>query len=115
MATQMLLYVSFISALVGIGFASTAALLPDTGIDGTIGAFLALLGAGSATAAIGLLLVTLVSTKARSVLTGIAGLVAILTSLAAWFLMQNALLATMIITLLALILGAFMPGRKISQ
>lgn len=115
MATQMLLYVSFISALAGVGFAGTAALLPDTGIDGTIGAFLALLGAGAATAAIGLLLVTWVPTKVRGVLTGIAGLVAILTALAAWFLMQNALLATMIITLLALILGAVMPSRKISQ
>ena len=113
MATQMLFYVSFISALAGVGFAGTAALMPDTGIDGTAGGFLAFLGAGAVTAAIGLLLLTWVPTKARGVFAGMAGLVAILTAIAAWFLMQNALLATMIVTLLALLVSAVIPGRKI--
>ena len=115
MATQMLLYISFLSALAAAGFAVTAALLPDTGIDGTIGAFLALLGASAVASAIGLLLVRWIPAKMRGVFAAIAGLVAILTAIAAWFLMQNALLATMILTALALLASTIMPDRKTTQ
>ena len=108
-------YVSFISALVGVGFAGAAALLPDTGIDGTLGAFLALAGSVAVITALGLLLFTAVPTQALGVLAGIAGLVAILTALAAWFLMQNALLAAMVITLLALLASGVTTNRKTSK
>lgn len=109
----MLLIVSFFSALVGVAFAGTAGLLPDTGINGTLGAFLAFAGALAVAIALGLLLVTWVPTKARGVIAGITGLVAILTALAAWFLMQNALLVTMVITLLGLLMSSVMIDRKI--
>ena len=109
----MLLTVSFFSALAGIGFAGAAALLPDTGINGTLGAFLAFAGSVGVATALGLLLVTWVPTKARGVVAGIAGLVAILTALAAWFLMQNGLLATMVVTLLTLLMSSVMTDRKI--
>ena len=111
----MLLYISFLSALAAAGFAVTAALLPDTGIDGTIGAFLALLGASAVAAAIGLLLVRWIPAKMRGVFAAMAGLVAILTAIAAWFLMQNALLATMILTALALLASTIIPDRKTTQ
>ena len=108
----MLLSVPFFSALVGVAFAGAAALLPDTGVDGTLGAFLALAGSVAVTVALGLRRVTVARTKARGVLAGIAGLLAILTAIAAWFLMQNALLATMVITLLALLVGAVTADRE---
>lgn len=111
----MLLTVSFLSALAGVGFAGTAALLPDTGINGTPGAFLAFAGAVAVTTALGLLLVTWVPTKARGVLAGIAALLAILTAMAAWFLMQNALLATMVVSVLVLLVSSVMPDRKITK
>lgn len=111
----MLLTVPFLSALVGVGFAGAAALLPDTGINGTLGAFLALAGSVGVTAALGLLLVTGVPSKARGVFAGVAALLAVLTALVAWFLMQNALLATMVVTLLALLVSGVMTDRKISK
>ena len=109
----MLLTVSFLSALAGVGFAGAAALLPDTGIDGTIGAFLALAGSVAVLTALGLLRFTWVPTTARGVFAGIAALLAILTALAAWFLMQNGLLATMGVALLALLAGSVMTDRKL--
>lgn len=111
----MLLTVSFLSALAGVAFAGIAALLPDTGINGTLGGILALAGSVGVAAALGLLLVRWVPGKARGVFAGIAGLVAILTALAAWFLMQNALLATMIVALLALLLCGVMADRKVGK
>ena len=108
----MLLTVSFLSALAAVGFAGTAALLPDTGINGTLGAFLAFAGAVAVTIVLGLLLIAWVPTKARGVFAGVAALVAVLTALAAWFLMQNALLATMVVTLLALLVSGVSADRK---
>ena len=111
----MFLIVSFFSARGAVAFASAAALLPGTGIEGTVGAFLALAGSVGVTAALGLLLITWVPTKARGVLAGMAGLVAILTAIAAWFLMQNALLAAMTVTLMALLLSVVMADRTITK
>ena len=92
--------------------AGAAALLPDTGINGTLGAFLAFAGAVAVTIVLGLLLIAWVPTKARGVFAGVAALVAVLTALAAWFLMQNALLATMVVTLLALLVSGVSADRK---
>ena len=111
----MLLTISFLSAIVGVGIAGTAALLPDTGINGTLGAILALFGSAGVAAALGLLLASWVPVKARGVFMWLAGLVAILTALAAWFLMQNILAATMAVTLLTLLASAITANRKISQ
>ena len=111
----MLLSVSFFSALAGVALAGTAALLPETGIDGTLGAFLALAGSVAVTTALGLLFVTWVPTKARGVFAGIAALLAVLTALAAWLLMQNGLLATMVLSLLALLVRSVMTNRKIKK
>ena len=111
----MLLIVSFIFALAGVGFAGTAALLPDTGINGTPGAFLAFAGAVAASTLLGSLLVRWVPTKARWVFAGIAGLTTVLTALAAWFLMQNGLVATMVLALMALLVSRAMADRTIRR
>ena len=111
----MLLTVSFFSALAGVGFAAAAALLPDTGIDGTLGAFLAFAGAVAVAVVLGLLLGAWVPNRARGMFAGVAALVAVLTALAAWFLMQNALLGTMVLALLTLALGSFTSDRKIIE
>lgn len=99
----MLLSISFLAALVGVGFAGAAALLPDTGVDGTPGAYLAVLGAVAAALSLGLLVTVRMSVTARRALTVVAGVLAILTAMAAWFLMQNAVLSTMAVSVLALL------------
>ena len=111
----MLLGVSFLSALAGVGFAAAAAFLPDTGINGTPGAFLALFGAVAVTAALGLLMAVKLPPTARGILSVLAALAAILTALAAWFLMQNVVAATMVISVVTLMLDATTAKRKIAR
>ena len=111
-APRMFLAISFLSALVGLGFAGTAALLPDTGVNGTIGAYLALLGAVGVILALGMLVTAKVPATARGVFGAIAAFLAVLTALAAWFLMQDAVLAAMVVSLLALLLSGVMAKRK---
>lgn len=108
----MILSISFLSALAGVGFAGAAALLSDTGVDGTPGAILALLGAGATSLAVGLLAVGRVQGKARLTLSVIGAVLAILTAVASWFLMQDALLITMVVTLLMLLVSGFVTTRK---
>ncbi len=108
----MLLTISFLSGLVGICFAGAAALLPDTGIDGTLGSFLALLGTVAVALAVGMLATGKVPSKTRGVLVGLAALFSVLTALAAWFLMQDTVLATMVVSLLALLMSSATAKRK---
>ena len=111
----MLLGVSFLSALAGVGLAGAAAFLPDTGINGTPGAFLALLGAVAVTAALGLLMAVKLPPTARGILVAAAALGAILTALAAWFLMQNVVTATMMMSVVTLMLDATTAKRKMAE
>ncbi|MDZ4313102.1 MAG: hypothetical protein U1A24_21380 [Cypionkella sp.] len=109
----MLLATSFLAALIGLGFAGAAAVLPDTGIDATIGAFLAVLGAFAVTLALGVIVAKKGKFKARGVLLRIAAIVSILTAIAAWFLMQDAVLAAMVVSLLALLASGAAAERKV--
>ena len=108
----MFLSISLVAALVGVGFAGSAAFGPDTGIDGTLGAFLALLGAVALTLTLIILSTLRVSARLRAVLVWLAGLLAILTGLAAWFLMQDALLGATVVSFLALLLRNATGQRK---
>ena len=108
----MLLTISFLSGLVGICFAGAAAFLPDTGIDGTLGSFLALLGTVAASLAVGMLVTSKVPSKTRGFLFGLAALFTVLTALAAWFLMQDTVLATMVVSLLTLLISSATAERK---
>ena len=104
--------ISFIAALGGLALAAAAAFLPDTGVDGTYGAFLALLGAVGALLFIGLLATRRFSGTARRVLIGVAVLTAFLTALAAWFLMQDEMVVAFAVSLLALLAGSAIVDRK---
>ena len=108
--------ISFGAALVGAGFAGMAALSPDTGIEGTLGAFLTLLGAVTVTVTveIGILLATKLSTGTRNFLPVIATLIVILTGLAAWLLMPVPLLIAMINICLTLFVHAVTPKQAAS-
>jgi hypothetical protein len=104
--------ISLIAALVGLAFATAAAFLPDTGVNGTLGAFLTLLGAAGVLLFVGLLASRRLSRAARRALIGIAFLTACLTALAAWFLMQNEILLAFAVSLLALVAATFTVDRK---
>lgn len=108
----MLLAISFLSALVGMGFAGAAALLPDTGIDGTPGSYLALLGAVGSALLVGLLVAGIAPVRTRGFILGLATLTMVLTALAAWFLMQDSVLASMVLSLLALLISSATAERK---
>lgn len=111
----MLLAISFLASLVGLGFAGAAALLPDTGINGTLGASLAVLGAFAVTLALGVLVAKKGPFRRRGVLSGIAAMVSILTAVAAWFLMQDAVVMAMVVSLLALLANATVRQRKVTS
>jgi hypothetical protein len=104
----MFLAISFLAALAGVGLAAAAAFLPETGVNGSVGAFLAVLGAVGVTAGTGILL----ATGTRTFLVAITALIAMLTALAAWFLMQDALLAIMGLSLVALLVNGLMPDQR---
>ena len=101
----MFLPISLAAALVGVGLAAVAALRPDTGIDGTLGAFLAVLGSVALAVAVGLLASARYPAGARGLLTWGAVLLATLTGLAAWFLMQDAVVVASVIACIALLLS----------
>ena len=104
--------ISFIAALVGLAFAAAAAFLPDTGVDGTPGAFLAVLGAAGVLLVVGVLATGKFSVGWRRVLLWVAALTAVLTVLAAWFLMQNEIAVAFTVSLLAMLAGGMSAERK---
>ena len=108
----MFLAISLFAALVGVGLAGAAVLLPDTGIDGTIGGFLALFGAVAVALTLSLLGIAKIPERARDAIAVVAAMLAVLTALAAWFLMQNELCFTMIVSVLALLLHGVSALRK---
>ena len=108
----MFLAISLFAALVGVGLAGAAVLLPDTGIDGTLGGFVALFGAVAVTVTLSLLGIAKIPVGARDAIAVVAAMLAVLTALAAWFLMQNELCFTMIVSVLALLLHGVSALRK---
>lgn len=108
----MFLLISLAAAIVGVGLAAVAAFQRDTGIDGTIGGYLALLGAVGVTVSLIVVWSGAFPAWARGFFAIVAGLVAILSGVAAWFLMQDALLAAMVTSLLALIVSGIFGQRK---
>ena len=70
----MFLAISLFAALVGVGLAGAAALLPDTGIDGTSGGFLALFGAVAAALTLSLLGIAKIPVRARDAIAVVAAM-----------------------------------------
>lgn len=97
-------------ALAGLGLALAAFLAEGTGVDGSAGALLAVIGAGAMLA--GLLLMRAVRPGVlRGVLAALTVLAAGLTALAGWFLMQTALAAVMALATLVALAVALTPRR----
>lgn len=111
----MLLLISFLFALVGVALAGAGALLADTGINGTPGAFLALAGALGIACLLALLMTGIIPVRLRTAAIVIAMIVALLTALAAQFLMQPLIALAMALTVVALMASSILPNRKALQ
>jgi hypothetical protein len=103
---------ALLPALLGIALAAIAYLAPfgNTGVDGSLGALLALLGAVAA--ALGSLLLLVGFDRWRRTLTALIVIVAALTTVAAAFLMQWTLAIVMLGVIAGLGLASFLPPRR---
>lgn len=99
-------------ALAGAALGAFAYLGPDTGVDGTAGALLALIGAVAVS--LGALIVMMAEPRgwAFRTLVALMGLGAVLTAVAAYFLMQYLFAAAMVLAVLGLILAVAIPTRR---
>ncbi len=104
--------VSILAALVGVALAAFGALAPDTGVNGTLGAYLALLGALAVTVAVLILIAAKPGSGVRDLLIVAILLAASLTAIAAWFLMQNWLICAMVVATLALLFHRYPPQKR---
>ncbi len=107
---------AFLASLVGValGLVAYAAPFDNTGVNGTPGALLALVGA-LATAAGTLVVILFPAARHRlsSILNVLVPLAAALTALAAYFLMQTGFAIAMVVALLGLLLAiAYSPSRR---
>ena len=109
----MFLLISIAAAMTGVGLAGAAALLADTGIDGTLGALLAVLGAVAVALSLGIVWAEKFPAGVRRFFVWCAALLAVLTGLAAWFLMQDALFLAMVVSFSALLISVATTPRKI--
>ena len=107
------LVVALFSAI-GVGFGAWAYFGTETGVDGTEGALLALLGALAVMLCALLVVQAEPAGKGRVALDVLMGLGAILTSFAAWMLMQYIFAAAMALAFVALIVAATRPVRRIA-
>jgi hypothetical protein len=108
--------VAILASVVGVALAAFALVVEETGVTGTPGAMLALAGAIASLAGAVLLGVKRLGRTARWIVAILAALAAILTALAAVFLMQNALAVAMAVAFLAILALAIRPAsfRRVS-
>jgi hypothetical protein len=99
-------------ALVGAVLGAVAYLAPVTGVDGTPGALLALVGAVLVMLGAVVAMVPAVRGWGLGLLNVLTGLGALLTAVAAYFLMQNAFAVAMAMTFLSLLLVLSIPNRR---
>jgi hypothetical protein len=95
------------AAVAAAGLASWALFAPETGVTGTAGVVLALVG--SLAVGLGVLLLLRPGRRLRRVLVPLVVLAAALTALAGWFLMQWGLAVAMLVALAAVLLAPFVP------
>lgn len=103
-----------VPALVGTVLGLNAYFGPfdTTGVEGTPGALLALIGAVAVTLGTLLAMGSRPRSGWRSLLNVLMALGAVLTALAAWFLMQHALAVAMLLAFLGLVVTAFATARR---
>jgi quinoprotein glucose dehydrogenase len=96
----------------GIGLAAFAYFPFGSGVEGTVGALLALLGAVAVTLGAFLMAMHTVRGVPFGVLAFLVGLGAVLTALAGYFLMQYGLAIVMGLALLGLLIAVLRPARQ---
>lgn len=99
-------------ALIGAALGAYAYFGPDTGVTGTGGALLALIGAVAVTLAGFAAMASSVHGGFLGFLNVLIGLGAALTAVAAWFLMQYAFAVAMALAFLGLLVAAFATSRR---
>lgn len=103
---------SLVPAAVGVLLGAIAYLGSETGVDGTPGALLALIGAVAVSIGNLLAMSARLGGGMRWTLDALIGLGAFLTAVAAWFLMQYAFAVAMVLALLGLSLAVALSSRK---
>ena len=106
----MLLAFTAVASVIGVGLALMALLIEGTGVAGTPGAILAVIGALATLLGTLILLLGRPGLFVRRTIFGLSLLAAILTALAAWFLMQNILAIVMVVAALGLLFSPFFPS-----
>lgn len=100
-----------VAAVAGTVLAVIAFVMPETGVTGSLGAILVIVG--SAAAALGSLLLAAGRTdRPRLLLVALTVLSAVLTAVAAWFLMQYPLLGAMVAVVLLALAGSVFSERR---
>lgn len=108
----MLQFSALLIALAGVGLAGYAWLAEGTGVTGTPGALLALIGAVAALAGLAILARTPLTGHRRRLVLALSVLAALLTAVAGWFLMQDALAIVMALLGLSILVIAARPLRR---
>lgn len=99
-----------ILALVGVALGAYAYFAPETGVEGTGGALLALVGALAVS--LGALLAIQTRGGWLVSLNFLIGLASLLTVIAAWFLMQYPFAAAMALSFVGLLIELLRPAHK---
>lgn len=104
----------FLTALAGLVLALMAALVEGTGVNGSLGAWLAVAGAAATLVGLTLLAGVLMGRGLYGFLAGLTVLAAGLTAVAGWFLMQNVLALVMAAACLGVLVVAAtqFPSRR---
>ena len=100
-----------VPALAGAVIAAIAYLAPNTGVDGTVGALLALVGAVAVTLGSLIAMTDAVGGGLRVTLDVLLGVGALLTALAAYFLMQYWCAPAMVLAFIGLVYAASSSRR----
>ncbi len=108
----MLQFSDLLIALAGVGLAGYAWLAEGTGVTGTPGALKPLIGALAALAGLAILARTPLTGHRRRLVLALSVLAALLTAVAGWFLMQDALAIVMALLGLSILVIAARPLRR---
>lgn len=106
---------ALVPAAIGAVLGAVACFAPGTGVTGTAGAILALIGAVAATVGSGLALAVRMPRGIARTLDVLTLFAAMLTAIAAYFLMQTMFATTMLLACVGLIAAATLSGRRIGR
>ncbi|WP_173934324.1 hypothetical protein [Chelativorans sp. Marseille-P2723] len=104
---------ALVPAIAGVVLGAIAYLRPETGVDGTPGALLAMVGAAATVIGGFLAMLPAISGRLLKTLIFLTGLAAFLTAIAAWFLMQYAFAIVMVLALVSLGVALAIPNRRV--